>query len=94
MFDEYLEPSRAERPVPPTQAVQAPVNSAGTLSSTIINQDAPSLSISLSNSALQSHSLHQGVAAEPNHIEDHLVALVDNNLFFNVFAPEPHSEAS
>nr|GEY90000.1 integrase, catalytic region, zinc finger, CCHC-type, peptidase aspartic, catalytic [Tanacetum cinerariifolium] len=28
MFDEYLEPPRVERPVLPTQAVQAPVNSA------------------------------------------------------------------
>nr|GEY14163.1 integrase, catalytic region, zinc finger, CCHC-type, peptidase aspartic, catalytic [Tanacetum cinerariifolium] len=29
MFDEYLDPPRAERPVSPTQAVQALVNSAG-----------------------------------------------------------------
>nr|GFC26530.1 retrovirus-related Pol polyprotein from transposon TNT 1-94 [Tanacetum cinerariifolium] len=41
MFDEYLEPLRAERPVPPAQAKQAPVNSAGTPSSTTIDQDAP-----------------------------------------------------
>nr|GEU77640.1 putative ribonuclease H-like domain-containing protein [Tanacetum cinerariifolium] len=94
MFDEYLEPSRAERPVPPAQVVQAPVNSAGTPSSTTIDQDAPSPSISPSNSALQSHSLHQGVTAEPNNIEDHPIAPVDNNLFVNVFTPEPHSEAS
>nr|GFD19788.1 hypothetical protein [Tanacetum cinerariifolium] len=31
---EYLEPPHAERPVHPAQAVQAPVNSAGTPSST------------------------------------------------------------
>nr|GEU94825.1 retrovirus-related Pol polyprotein from transposon TNT 1-94 [Tanacetum cinerariifolium] len=43
MFDEYLEPPRAERPVPPAQAVQAQVNSADTLSSTTIDQDAPFL---------------------------------------------------
>nr|GEU93534.1 putative ribonuclease H-like domain-containing protein [Tanacetum cinerariifolium] len=30
MFDEYLEPPRIERPVSPAQAIQAPVNSAGT----------------------------------------------------------------
>nr|GEW74465.1 retrovirus-related Pol polyprotein from transposon TNT 1-94 [Tanacetum cinerariifolium] len=60
MFDEYLEPPRTERPVPPAQAVQAPVNS----------------------------------AAEPNHMEDHTVAPIDNNPFVNVFALEPHSEAS
>nr|GEY74547.1 integrase, catalytic region, zinc finger, CCHC-type, peptidase aspartic, catalytic [Tanacetum cinerariifolium] len=94
MFDEYLEPPRAERPVPPAQAEQAPVNSACTLLSTTIDQDAPTPSISSSSSALQSHSLHQGVAAEPNYMEDHTIAPVDNNPFVNVFAPEPHSEAS
>nr|GFC61857.1 hypothetical protein [Tanacetum cinerariifolium] len=94
MFDEYLEPPRVERLVPPAQAVQAPVNSAGTPSSTTIDQDAPSLSISPSSSALQSHSLHQGVAAKPTYMEDHPVAPIDNNPFVNVFAPKPHSEAS
>ncbi|GKE94716.1 retrovirus-related pol polyprotein from transposon TNT 1-94 [Tanacetum coccineum] len=43
MFDEYLEPPRAERPVSPAPAVSVPVNSADTPSSTIIDQDAPSL---------------------------------------------------
>nr|GEX84074.1 integrase, catalytic region, zinc finger, CCHC-type, peptidase aspartic, catalytic [Tanacetum cinerariifolium] len=33
-------------------------------------------------------------AAEPTYMEDHPVAPVDNNPFVNVFAPEPHSEAS
>nr|GEX14598.1 retrovirus-related Pol polyprotein from transposon TNT 1-94 [Tanacetum cinerariifolium] len=60
MFDEYLEPPRVERSILPTQAVQAPVNS----------------------------------AAEPNYMEDHTIALVDNTPFVNVFDPEPHSEAS
>nr|GEU68858.1 hypothetical protein [Tanacetum cinerariifolium] len=55
---------------------------------------APTLSISPSSSALQSHSLHQGIAVEPNYMEDHTIAPVDNNPFVNVFAPEPHSEAS
>nr|GFC00492.1 hypothetical protein [Tanacetum cinerariifolium] len=45
MFDVYLEPPRVERPVSPAQAVQAPINSAGTPSSTTIDQDAPSPSI-------------------------------------------------
>nr|GEU62421.1 copia protein [Tanacetum cinerariifolium] len=88
------EPPRVDRPVLPTQAVQAPVNSAGTPSSTTIVKDAPSPSISLSSLALQSHSLHQGVVAEPNYIEDHTIAPIDNNPFVNVFALEPHSEAS
>nr|GEW61640.1 hypothetical protein [Tanacetum cinerariifolium] len=94
MFDEYLEPPRVERLVHPAQAVQALVNSAGTLSSTTIDQDAPSLSISSSSSALQSHSLHQGLAAESTVMEDNHVAPVDNTPFINVFAPEPNSEAS
>nr|GEW44886.1 hypothetical protein [Tanacetum cinerariifolium] len=33
-------------------------------------------------------------AAEPNYMGDHLVTPVDNNPFVNVFASEPHSEAS
>nr|GFC49957.1 hypothetical protein [Tanacetum cinerariifolium] len=76
------------------QAEQAPVNSAGKPLSTTIDQDAPTLSISLSSSALQSYSLHQGIAAEPNYMEDHTIAPVDNNPFVNVFAPKPHSKAS
>nr|GFA80945.1 retrovirus-related Pol polyprotein from transposon TNT 1-94 [Tanacetum cinerariifolium] len=90
MFNEYLEPPRAERLGPPAQAVQAPVTSADTALSTTIDQDAPSPHISPSSSALQSHS----VVAESHFMEDHNVALVDNNPFVNVFAPEPHSEAS
>nr|GEY39150.1 integrase, catalytic region, zinc finger, CCHC-type, peptidase aspartic, catalytic [Tanacetum cinerariifolium] len=43
MFDEYLEPPRAERPVSPTQAEPAPVNSAGTPLSNTIDQDAPTV---------------------------------------------------
>nr|GEX47391.1 hypothetical protein [Tanacetum cinerariifolium] len=94
MFDEYLEPPRVERPVLPTQAVQAPVNSTGIPSSTTIDKDAPSPSISLSSSALPSYSLHQGVADVTNYMEDHTNAPVDNPPFVNVFAPKPHSEAS
>nr|GEV49712.1 retrovirus-related Pol polyprotein from transposon TNT 1-94 [Tanacetum cinerariifolium] len=47
----------------PSRKVQAPVNSAGTPSSATVDQDAPSLSISSSSSALQYH--HQDVA-EPS----------------------------
>nr|GEV81579.1 retrovirus-related Pol polyprotein from transposon TNT 1-94 [Tanacetum cinerariifolium] len=90
MFDEYLEPPRAERPVPPAQAEQAPVNSAGTPLSNTIDQDAPTPS----SSALQSHSLHQGIAAKPNYMEERTNASIDNPPFVNVFAPEPHSEAT
>nr|GFC38696.1 hypothetical protein [Tanacetum cinerariifolium] len=94
MFDEYLEPPQTERSSSPAQAVQAPVTSVGTPLSTTIDQDAPSPHISPPSSALQSHSLPPGVAAEPHFMEDHNVAPVDNNPLVNVFAPEPHSEAS
>nr|GEX19015.1 retrovirus-related Pol polyprotein from transposon TNT 1-94 [Tanacetum cinerariifolium] len=67
---------------------------AGTPLSTTIDQDAPSLHISPSSSALQSYSLPPGVIAEPYFMEDHTVTPVDTNPFVNVFAPEPHSEAS
>nr|GFC78978.1 retrovirus-related Pol polyprotein from transposon TNT 1-94 [Tanacetum cinerariifolium] len=60
MFDEYLEPPRVERSVPLALTVQVPVNSAGTPSSTTIDQDAPSPSHSLSSSTLQSPNLYQG----------------------------------
>nr|GEZ19045.1 integrase, catalytic region, zinc finger, CCHC-type, peptidase aspartic, catalytic [Tanacetum cinerariifolium] len=94
MFDEFLEPPRAERPNSPAQAVQVSVTSAGTPLFTTIDQDAPSPYISPSSSALQSHSLPPGIVAEPYFMEDHNVAPVDNNPFVNVFALEPHSEAS
>ncbi|GJW86870.1 retrovirus-related pol polyprotein from transposon TNT 1-94 [Tanacetum coccineum] len=94
MFDEYLEPPRVERPVSPAPAVQVPVNSTGTPSSTTIDQDAPSPSHSPSSSALQSPSLHQGIAAESPLMEDNPFAPIDNDHFINVFALEPRSEAS
>ncbi|GKD33244.1 retrovirus-related pol polyprotein from transposon TNT 1-94 [Tanacetum coccineum] len=94
MFDEYMEPPCVERLVSPALAVLVPVNSVGTPSSTTIDQDAPSLSHSLSSSALQFLSLHQGVAAEFALMEDNPFASVDNHPFINVFAPEPSSEAS
>ncbi|GJQ93909.1 retrovirus-related pol polyprotein from transposon TNT 1-94 [Tanacetum coccineum] len=94
MFDEYLEPPRVERPVSPAPAASVPVNSAGTPSSTTIDQDAPSPSHSPSSSALQSPSVHQGVTADSTLMEDNPFAPVDNHPFINVSAPEPSSEAS
>nr|GEX72686.1 retrovirus-related Pol polyprotein from transposon TNT 1-94 [Tanacetum cinerariifolium] len=94
LFDEYLEPPRVERPVSPAPAIQASANSAGTPSSTTIDQDVPSPSISPSSSTLQSHSLHQGVVAESTFMEDNLVALVDNHPIINIYALEPSSDAS
>ncbi|GJY85717.1 retrovirus-related pol polyprotein from transposon TNT 1-94 [Tanacetum coccineum] len=92
MFDEYLEPPRVERQVSPALAVQVLVNSTGTPSSTTIDQDAPSPSHSPSSSALQSLSLHQGVAAESPLMEDNHFAPIDNDHFINVFAMEPSKD--
>ncbi|GJR61989.1 retrovirus-related pol polyprotein from transposon TNT 1-94 [Tanacetum coccineum] len=90
-FDELSEPMAPVRlstgpapiPISPALAVLVPVNSAGTPSSTTIDQDAPSLSHSPSSSALQSSSSQQGVAVGSTIIEDNPFALVDNNLFGN-----------
>ncbi|GKB60656.1 integrase, catalytic region, zinc finger, CCHC-type containing protein [Tanacetum coccineum] len=94
MFDEYLEPNRVERPISPAPTVSVSVTSAGTPSSTTIDQDAPSPSHSPSSSALQSPSFHQGVAAESTIREDNSFPPVDNDPFVNMFAPKPGFEAS
>ncbi|GJZ82037.1 retrovirus-related pol polyprotein from transposon TNT 1-94 [Tanacetum coccineum] len=88
------EPPRVKRPVSPAQAVPILVNSAGTPSSTTIDQDAPSPSYSPSSLALQSPSIHQGIAAESTLVEENMFTPVDNDPFINIFAPEPTSEAS
>nr|GEW69895.1 reverse transcriptase domain-containing protein [Tanacetum cinerariifolium] len=91
MFDEYMEPPCNERQVSLAQPIQAPVNPAGTLSSTTIDQDTPSPSISTSSLALQSQ---QGNVAESTFMGNNHVAPVDNTSFINVFALEPSSDAS
>nr|GEU32645.1 retrovirus-related Pol polyprotein from transposon TNT 1-94 [Tanacetum cinerariifolium] len=101
-FDELTEPmalvhlSTGPTPIFLTseQIIQVSFNSTGTPSFTTIDPDAPSSSILPSSSALQSPSLHQGVAAESTLIEDNLVAPVDNTPFVNVFALEPSFDAS
>nr|GEY34821.1 integrase, catalytic region, zinc finger, CCHC-type, peptidase aspartic, catalytic [Tanacetum cinerariifolium] len=94
MFDVYLEPPRVDIPVSPALAVPFPVNSAGTPSSTAIDQDAPSLSHSPSSLALQSLCLHQGVAAKSTLMDENPFAHVDKDPFINIFALEPTSAAS
>ncbi|GJV06375.1 retrovirus-related pol polyprotein from transposon TNT 1-94 [Tanacetum coccineum] len=81
MFDEYLEPPCVERLVSSAIAVQVPVISAGTPSSTTIDQDASSPSHSPSSSELQPPILHQGVAAGSTIIEYNPFAHVDNDPF-------------
>ncbi|GJR50692.1 hypothetical protein Tco_1401213 [Tanacetum coccineum] len=93
MFDEYFELPKVERPIPPAPTVQVPVVSAGTPSSTTIDQDIPSTSHSSSSSEVQPPISHQGVAVGPL-FEDNPFAHADNDPFVNVFAPEPSSEES
>nr|GEV17329.1 hypothetical protein [Tanacetum cinerariifolium] len=78
--------------VSPATAVQVHIFSAGTPSSTTIDQDAPSLSHS--SSELQHSISHQGVAAGSTINEDNPFAHVHNDPFVNVFALEPSSEVS
>ncbi|GJV57099.1 retrovirus-related pol polyprotein from transposon TNT 1-94 [Tanacetum coccineum] len=75
-------------------AFSVSVTLASTPSSTTIDQDAHSLSHSPSSSALQSPSLHQGIAAEYTLMKNNPFALVDNDPFINVFTLEPSFEAS
>ncbi|GJU73184.1 retrovirus-related pol polyprotein from transposon TNT 1-94 [Tanacetum coccineum] len=91
-----IKPPHIEKPVSHTSAVPVPVpvNSAGTPSSTTIDQYAPSPSHSSSSLALQSPSSHQGVATGSTIIEDNPFTPVENNPFINVFASEPSFEAS
>ncbi|GJX57556.1 hypothetical protein Tco_0287453 [Tanacetum coccineum] len=93
MFDEYLEPPIVERSIAPAPAVQVPVVSAGTPSSTTIGQDAPSTSHSPSSSKVQPLILHQGVAAEPT-IKDNPFAHAADDPFVNVFALAPSFKES
>ncbi|GKE09429.1 hypothetical protein Tco_1412980 [Tanacetum coccineum] len=94
MLDEYMEPPHVERLVSLTLVVSVPVNSAGTPSSTTIDQDAPSPSHSPSSSAFQSPSLHTGVATDSTLMKDNPFTPVDNYPFINVFALKPSPEAS
>ncbi|GKD04377.1 hypothetical protein Tco_1179351 [Tanacetum coccineum] len=86
MFDEYFEPPSVESPIPPAPTVQVLIVSADTPSSTIIDQDAPSTSHSLSSLEVQPLISHQGVTASPI-IEDNPFTQADNDPFENVFAP-------
>ncbi|GKA74627.1 hypothetical protein Tco_0780929 [Tanacetum coccineum] len=67
-------------PAPPAPAVQVPIVSAGTPSSTTIDQDASSISYSSSSSIVQPPISHQVVADGPT-IEDNPFAQADNDPF-------------
>ncbi|GKB74447.1 retrovirus-related pol polyprotein from transposon TNT 1-94 [Tanacetum coccineum] len=67
--------------------------SAGTPSSTTIDQDAPSISHSPSSSKVQPPISHQGIAARPT-FEDNPFAQPEDDPFVNVFALVPSFEES
>nr|GEX55437.1 hypothetical protein [Tanacetum cinerariifolium] len=94
MFDEYLEPPRVDIPVSLALRVPVLINSAGTPSSTTIDQDEPSLSNSSSYLVLQYLCLHQDVAAKSTLMDENLFGPNDNNPFINIFCLKPTSETS
>ncbi|GJY57268.1 retrovirus-related pol polyprotein from transposon TNT 1-94 [Tanacetum coccineum] len=68
-----------------------PVNPTGTPSSTFVDQDAPSPSISQTPPESQSPVIPSGVEEQFHDIE---VAHLDNDPFFDVLIPEPNSKES
>ncbi|GJS79718.1 retrovirus-related pol polyprotein from transposon TNT 1-94 [Tanacetum coccineum] len=67
MFDEHLEQSRVNKPVPSATDIDAQVVPPGTYVSTTIAQDAPSTSASSSTSDIHHPVQHQEMAEEPIH---------------------------
>ncbi|GJS18352.1 putative ribonuclease H-like domain-containing protein [Tanacetum coccineum] len=67
MFDEHLEQSRVNEPVPSATEINAQVVPPGTSLSTTIAQDAPSTSASSSTSDMHHPVQHQEIAEEPTH---------------------------
>ncbi|GJZ17585.1 hypothetical protein Tco_0553708 [Tanacetum coccineum] len=67
MFDEHLEQSRVNEPVPSATEINAHVVPPGTSLSTTIAQDAPSPSASSSTSDIHHLVQHQELAEEPTH---------------------------
>ncbi|GKE51502.1 retrovirus-related pol polyprotein from transposon TNT 1-94, partial [Tanacetum coccineum] len=70
MFDVYFEPLSVEQMVPPAPAVQVPVVSAGTPSSTTIDHDASSTSYSPSSSVVQPPITHQEPSSDESSSRD------------------------
>ncbi|GKD48879.1 hypothetical protein Tco_1277855, partial [Tanacetum coccineum] len=67
MFDEHLEQSRGNKPVPFTTEITVPVVPPGTSLSTTIALDAPSTSASSPTSDIHHPVQHQEIAEEPTH---------------------------
>ncbi|GJW69279.1 retrovirus-related pol polyprotein from transposon TNT 1-94 [Tanacetum coccineum] len=83
MFDEHLEQSRVNEPVPSATEINAHVVPPGTSLSTTIALDAPSTSASSSTSDIHHPVQHQEIAEEPTHEDtpiNHDVLLLPHNL--------------
>ncbi|GKA09996.1 copia protein, partial [Tanacetum coccineum] len=93
MFDEYLEQSRVNEPVPSATADNAQVVPPGTSLSTTIAQDAPSTSASSSTSDMHHPVRHQGIAEEPT-LEDSPITHDVLHPSFNPVTGEPGSAQS
>ncbi|GJV89077.1 hypothetical protein Tco_1533015 [Tanacetum coccineum] len=93
MFDEYLEQSRVNEPVPSATAVNTQVVPPGTSLSTTIAQDAPSTSASSSTLDMHHPVRHQGIAEEPT-LEDSPITHDVLHPLFNPVTGEPGSTQS
>ncbi|GKE96777.1 retrovirus-related pol polyprotein from transposon TNT 1-94, partial [Tanacetum coccineum] len=93
MFDEYVEQSQVNEPVPFAIAVNAQVVPPGTSLSTTIAQDAPSTSTSLSTSDMYHPVRHPGIAEEPT-LTDSPITHEALHPSFNPVAGEPGSAQS
>ncbi|GJS29013.1 retrovirus-related pol polyprotein from transposon TNT 1-94 [Tanacetum coccineum] len=82
MFDEHLEQSRVNEPVPSATEINAQVVPPGTSLSTTIAQDAPSPSASSSTSDIHPPVQHQEIAEEPIH--------EDTPIIHDVIHPSPN----
>ncbi|GJY42198.1 hypothetical protein Tco_0429468, partial [Tanacetum coccineum] len=91
MFDEYFNPPPSVVSLVPAVAAQVLADSTSSPSSTIVDQDAPSLSTSQTPQASQSLVASLGVVEDFHDIE---VAHLDNNPFFGVPIPKPNSKES
>ncbi|GKE14712.1 retrovirus-related pol polyprotein from transposon TNT 1-94 [Tanacetum coccineum] len=83
-------PTSVASPVP-VNAALVPADSTGSPSSTLVDQDAPSLSTSQTPQASQSPVAFPSVVEEFHDIE---VAHLDNNPYFGILIPEPSSKES
>ncbi|GKC01123.1 retrovirus-related pol polyprotein from transposon TNT 1-94 [Tanacetum coccineum] len=91
MFDEHLEQSRVNEPVPSATEINAHVVPPGTSLSTTIAQDAPSTSASSSTSDIHHPVQHQELAEEPTHEDtpiNHDVLHPSHNLDTNSLASD------